>query len=243
MDMSLVEVHALRAALVLVNEASVIDTEDVQDGGMKVMDVQAVLHGIEPQVVGGAVCSAALHSAASHPHGKSCRVVIAAIAFFAHGCAAEFATPDDEGLVQQSARLEISEQPGDGLVDCMAEGGVLGLDVGMAVPLTTSAAVELHEAHAALDESPGKEAVATEDRGRFVVQSVEFSSGLRFATQIDCPRGFGLHLVGQFVTSDAGFQFRVAFAAGVEVTVERAQQVELVALAPGDQRLSDCRGT
>src|SRR5436190_3938835 len=42
-------------------------------------------------------------------------VVVAAIAFFAHGGAAELATPDHERVVEEPAGLEVADQAGDGL--------------------------------------------------------------------------------------------------------------------------------
>ena len=96
-------VDALGAAFVLIHEAGVIDTEEMQDGGVEIVDMEAVLYRIQTELIRGAVGAAALHTAAGHPHGEAGGVVIASIAFFAHGGPAEFAAPDDEGFVQQAA--------------------------------------------------------------------------------------------------------------------------------------------
>ena len=100
--------------------------------GVQVVDVEAVLDGAEAEFVGGADGLAALHAAAGHPHREAGRVVIAAVAFFAHRRAAEFAAPDDQRLVEQAALLEVLEQPGDRLVDLAAEPAVVLLDLACA---------------------------------------------------------------------------------------------------------------
>ena len=77
-----------------------------------------------------------------------------------------------------------------------------------AVPLAAGAAVELDEAHAALDQPAGQQAVAPEcrrlvsDRGR---RASAWPFGFR--VEIDRLRRFGLHAEGEFVTADAGFEF------------------------------------
>ena len=49
---SLVEVDAFGASFVGVDELGVVDPEEVEDGGVDVVDVEAVLDGVEAQFVG-----------------------------------------------------------------------------------------------------------------------------------------------------------------------------------------------
>jgi hypothetical protein len=44
-----------------------IEPQEVQDGGMRVVNMDAVLHGAEAQLVGGAVGQAAPHTAVGQP--------------------------------------------------------------------------------------------------------------------------------------------------------------------------------
>ena len=67
----------------------------------------AILYRVQAQIVRGTDNLPALHAAAGHPHGEAGGIVVAAVAFFAHGSSAEFATPNHERLIQQPARLEI----------------------------------------------------------------------------------------------------------------------------------------
>ena len=53
-EMALVQVHALRSALVHVDDLGVVESEQGENGGMKVVDVHLVLSGEEAEFVGGA---------------------------------------------------------------------------------------------------------------------------------------------------------------------------------------------
>jgi hypothetical protein len=87
-----------------------------------------------------------------------------AVAGLVHRRAPELAAPDDERVVEQPALLQIGHQRVDRPVglpaqvrqlldDVLAEGGAVG------VP---AAVIELHEAHAALDQPPRQQAVVGE---------------------------------------------------------------------------------
>ena len=104
-------------------------------------------------------------------------MVAAVVAALHHRRAPELAAPDDERVVEQAAFLEIGHQRGAGLIGVE---GVL-LDAGRQVAVLVPGFVEeLHEAHAALDEPPGEQAVAGEAGllGRFDAVPVERLLGL-----------------------------------------------------------------
>lgn len=95
------------ASGVVVGEAFVIEAEEVEDGGLEVVDVDFVLGDVEAEVVGFAV-GAGFGAAACHESGEGLWVVVASghtaesRVGFDHGSAAEFATPDDEGFVEEA---------------------------------------------------------------------------------------------------------------------------------------------
>ena len=92
-------------------------------------------------------------------------MVIAAdrLAVFAHRSAAEFPAPNDEGVFQHSAFLEIEDEGGAGLVDVFADFLKVFVEIftgaSVAVPVSV---IELHEAGAAFDETASEEAVGGE---------------------------------------------------------------------------------
>ena len=70
------------------------------------------------ELVGRTVGDTWFNTPTGKEHREGVRVVVAteqfgAIAFFVHRSAAEFATPDDQGVFQQPARFQIGEETGD----------------------------------------------------------------------------------------------------------------------------------
>src|SRR5688500_13107772 len=90
-EAAFVDRRAFRAALVVEGEPHVVEAQQPEDRGVDVADVHAVLDGVEAQLVGRSDRLAALHAAARHPDREAGRVVVSAVAFFAHGRAAELA--------------------------------------------------------------------------------------------------------------------------------------------------------
>ena len=55
------------AALVAVGEFFMVDAEEVEDGGIEIVDVDRVLGDVVAPIVGLTVCDAAFYSTAGHP--------------------------------------------------------------------------------------------------------------------------------------------------------------------------------
>ena len=96
-------------------EPARVEAELVQDRGVDVGDVVAVLDGVEADLVGRAVDDAALDAAAGHPDREAVDVVVAAVGALRAGRAAELGGEDHERLVEQAAPLQVLEQAGDRL--------------------------------------------------------------------------------------------------------------------------------
>ena len=96
----------------------VVEAQQVQDRGVQVVDVDAVLGDVEAELVAFAERDARLDAAAGEPHGEGVGVMVAAVVAAAldHRRAAELAAPDHERVVQQAALLQIGDQGGAGLV-------------------------------------------------------------------------------------------------------------------------------
>src|SRR5688572_8419697 len=102
--------------------------------------------------------------------------MVAAVGAFGAGGAAELGAPDDQGLVEHPAALQVLQQAGDGLVGFLAEFRVAVLQVAVGVPgagAAVAAVVDLDEADAALGEAPRGEALAAELARDVLVQPVE----------------------------------------------------------------------
>ena len=67
---------------------------------------------------------------------------------------AKLATPDHQGFIEESARLQVLNQSPARLVNVLALARQSSGDVGVVVPVVV---VDLDEPHAPLDHSPGEE--------------------------------------------------------------------------------------
>ena len=101
-DLSVYIRKAEIAAGVAVGELFVVDAKDMKKRGMQVVDGDALVDGAEAELVGGAVAGSPLEAAAGHEHGEAVWVMVAAVAAFGDGGAAELAAPDDCGLVEEA---------------------------------------------------------------------------------------------------------------------------------------------
>ncbi len=87
----------------------------------------------------------------------------------------------------------------------------------MGIPFAV--AVDLHEAHAALDEAAGHEAFAAEVSRRALVQAVHFLGFGGLRGKVHQVGGFHLHAVGQLERVDAGGEIGFARMLGQVVLV------------------------
>ena len=116
--------------------------------------------------------------------------------------------------------LEVGQEGGDGLVGLAGELAVVAGDVDVAVPaplVLHAAAVDLHEAHAALDHAAGHEALLGEVGAARVVEAVEVLHLARLAADVERLGGGHLHAVGQLERLDAGGQLGLGLAARLVV--------------------------
>src|SRR5205814_887325 len=144
-------------------QSLVIQAEQLEDGRVKVVDVDALLAGAESELVSRADGPPALHAATGEPGREAVRIVVASRAFVGvtavgNRGASKLAAPHDQRAVEQTARFQILQQgrgwaidaPGHGRVDP----DVIRVSV---VPIVTAGAAgkDLDETHASLDEPSG----------------------------------------------------------------------------------------
>ena len=89
------------AAVVAVGEPFVVQAQEVEDGGVKIVMRDSVLDGVHAQFVGGAVGDPPFDASARHPHGEAVMVMAAA----------------DGGLRQRPVRL-LEQRVQDRVGDC-----------------------------------------------------------------------------------------------------------------------------
>ena len=140
------------AAAVAVRQPLVIEAHEVQDRGVQVVDVHAVLDRLHPQFVRRAVNHAAFNAPAGQPHRETQAMVVAALGSFGVRCPAEFTAPDDQGVVEQAAGFQIRQESGDRLIALL---GVFPVprDVFVVVPGLIVPVIDLNDTDPALHQS------------------------------------------------------------------------------------------
>ncbi len=228
-------------ACMLVGEVFVVKAKKVEDGGVEVVDVHFVHCGVITVVVGRPVGEAWFYASSGHPHGEAVGVVVASVVALGGRGAPEFAAPEDEGIFEEAAGLEVGEETGDGFVDFGCVLGVALVEIAMLVPLDVGIAVgDLDETDAALQETAGHEALAAKVFRDRVVDPVEFLGGGRFFLDL---LGFGhggLHPEGQFEVGELGVERGMITGCRVEPLVHPTEEVELLPLrGRGDPVVAD----
>src|SRR3954452_16990024 len=195
--MNYVTVHIRKAkvaARVTVRQLLVVETQQVQEGGVQVVDVDGILHGTEAELVGGAVDLSALDAAAGHPDREAVRVVIASVDLPAlriqldRGRAPELATPENQRLVEEAALRQILEERADGPVALASEPAMLTLDIAVAVPRLHRAVPDLDKANPLLDEPPSNQRLSAVQR-----VPVHLPDAGRLSANVECVDRFQLH--------------------------------------------------
>src|SRR5690242_1137163 len=103
-------------------------------------------------------------------------MMIATVAALGAGRAAELGPPDNHGLIEQAALLEVLDQAADGPVHLAAQRGVAALEIAVRVPgagATVAAVEDLYEADAALHEPAGRQALLAEGSRHGMIETVE----------------------------------------------------------------------
>ena len=201
--------------------------------------MQALLYSVIAEFVSRPVNQAASYAASREPHRVAVGVVVATVAL-GERSPSELPAPDDQGLFQEPARLEILDQSRDRPVDFPRRRVVPPRDLAMVVPFFLVAAVRaLHEPHAPLDQPSRDQALPSEVACRRIVHTVEPARGLGLPVRGQRLGRLHLHAERQLERLDASFDFGlVPLAEGVP-SVYLLQHVQLVALLLGSQVLAD----
>src|SRR5437867_464600 len=110
--------------------------------------------------------------------------------------------PDDQGRIEQSARLQVREQSGDWTVRLGCVLRMIRFDVSVRVPgidvlIAHPSVEELNESHAMLDQAASHQTLPAERLRDLVVEAVQLAGCLGFAVYIERVRGAALHAKGE----------------------------------------------
>ena len=88
------------ATTVTVRQLFVVDSHQVQNGRVQIVHVDFILDRVPAEFICSAIGHPAAHTAAGKPHRETKRMMFAAVRSFGSRCAAELASPKNQGIVQ-----------------------------------------------------------------------------------------------------------------------------------------------
>ena len=141
-----------------------------------------------------------------------------------HRRAAELRAADDQRVLEQAARLQILDHRRERLVGVLRVLAVR-LDVGVRVPRIALGVVDLHHAHALLDQPHRHQAAA-----RRAARAVQLERRLALLADVEDLRRFGLHPVGGLHRLDRRLELRVVDRS--RSSCSRLSCLEQIELAP-----------
>jgi hypothetical protein len=99
-------------ALGFIGKSIVLQPEQVEHGGMELVDGDGVFGDAIAEFIGFAVGGSSFDAAAGEEDGECLDVVVSACAVataLSHGSSAEFATPDDKCFIEHAALFKIGD--------------------------------------------------------------------------------------------------------------------------------------
>src|SRR5262245_31443370 len=150
----------------------------MEHGSVQIVAAHNLLLRFVAKLVGCTNLLATLDACSSHETRHGARIVIATDPTLGNGHAPEFRVPDDQGLVQQSAALEIRNQACDGLVDFRRVLAMIIHDAGMRIPriyilVYDRTAVELDETNASFNHAASQQTLLAKRGGHRVIHTVQ----------------------------------------------------------------------
>ncbi len=100
------------ASIVMEAEFFVVQAEQMQDGGVEIRDGDWLLNRFISEIVGVSMRQTALDRAARNPQTESKLMMIASVFSLGHRRTSEFATPDDQRVLEQAPLFQIGQERG-----------------------------------------------------------------------------------------------------------------------------------
>ncbi len=85
----------------------VVQSHQMQNRGMQVVNVHSFFHCMDSDVVRGSISQSPFDAAARHPDRESGVMVVPSLGSLSGRCATEFPTPKDQGFFEHSSRFQI----------------------------------------------------------------------------------------------------------------------------------------
>ena len=191
---------------------------------------------MEAQLVGPPVDLAPLHARTGQPDGEPMRVMVAAgelllrVSHLQTRSPTEFGAADHQRVVPQTPLLQVLQQTGDRTIDPGTRAGVQFLQLVMRIPLAVITQVDQRISHTPLGQATRRQQPPAIDRGRLVVDAVQFLDRRSLLGQVDRLGNRPLHPIGQLVGLDPSPHVGVLGILDRRQPVQSVDEIELVSL-------------
>ena len=191
-----------------------VKSQQVQDRGMHIVDVNRVFHGVHTKVIRSTQARSSFHSSPSHPESESFVVVATSqlslpIGFFERG-PSKFGCPDHQRFLQHATRLQIQNQGRDTLISSTGITSVVSNQtspISMGIPLSPLGTIEdLNKAHSGFDEASRGQTMLGE-----LIFSIQSMNPGGFPREVKSPLCRLLQLPSHFQRFDPTGQFRLGW--------------------------------
>ena len=82
-------------------QSFVIESHQVQDRGVKIVNVYDVVHRMPAEIIGCSVYHSPSYSRTGHPHREPKRMMLATIITFSGWSTTEFTAPENQGIFEK----------------------------------------------------------------------------------------------------------------------------------------------
>ena len=162
----------------------VVDTKQVQNRCMEIVGIGRVFSSLECKLIALAIRNTRLDTRTPNPADKRSTIMVAALATLCKRCATKLSRPNDQCILIQTTRLQVTQQSRDWFVDTCSHRRQLSTDISMVVPVvdrSLRATPHLREADSTLGEARRKQTPLTEVIRVWCPNSVGILDGLRLA--------------------------------------------------------------
>ena len=191
--------------LMSIGKAFMIDSKLMQDGCLKIMDVDRVFDHVNAVIIRFSIGETGANTASRKPIGETIRVVVSTVILrcqfaLAINRSSKFTAPNDQCLVEHTALLQVHQQCGCCLV-CIA---ALRFDavgrVSMSIPASV---VKLDETNTAFGQPACEQTVVRIFANLRRLGAIHVQNALWFTFDVDQLWHAHLHAKGEFVLCDS----------------------------------------
>src|SRR5262245_6185266 len=192
-----------------------IQSQQMKNSGVQVMTGHDLLLGFVSEFVRRSDLLSTFDSGSRHKDGHCVGVVVATNSTLRNRHTSELRMPHHEGLIEQSAALEVRDQAGNRFVDFRSVHSVVVYNTGMSIPcidilIEEGTMKQLDYTDTFFNQPASEQALFAEWRGDRLVQPIQTFCLFALTGNVNCIGRTHLHAIRHLIRSDPGRQFGAA---------------------------------